>query len=104
MAKICETCDTKNRLGMCVGNEAEFKYCVRRTGSLSNVPGSITPFNEIDEIFTNPVWNELDHSSVIIDKNYYGMDEHMRLLWGRWDFDAKAKEADQEYPVGYIIC
>lgn len=104
MGKICETCDTKNRLGMCKGNDAEFKYCVRRTGSVSNVPSSITPFNEVDEIFANPVWDELDRSSVILDENYYGSGTHMKLLWGRWNFDKEAKEADQGYPVGYVIC
>lgn len=104
MAKICETCDTKNRLGMCDGNKGEFKYCVRRTGTLSNIPGSITPFNEIDEIFSNPVWNELEHDSVLLDTDFYGMSGHMRLLYGRWDWDRAAKEEDCLYPVGYVVC
>lgn len=104
MAKICETCDTRNRLCMCNGNESEFRYCVRRTGSLSNVPSSITPFNKLEEIFNNPIWDELDHSSVVLSEEYYGTDKHMRLLWGRWGFDIKAKEDNQGYPVGYVIC
>ena len=99
MAKICDTCDTKNRLGMCNGVCKEYKYCVRRTGSLGNVPGSIVQFNDVNEIFTHPAYEDLDESSVFISDSYYS-GEHMKLLYGRWKFD------DQKivYPVGYVIC
>ena len=104
MAKICETCDTKNRLGMCEGRAEEFRYCVRRTGSISNIPGSITPFNEIDEIFKNPVYDRLDHKSVFLDEEYYGSTHHMKLLFGRWKHDEKAIDDNYVYHVGYVIC
>lgn len=49
--KICETCDTRNRLCLCNGVEGDFKYCFRKVGSVYDLQETITPFNDLDEIF-----------------------------------------------------
>ena len=42
--KICETCDTRNRLCLCNGVEGDFKYCFRKVGSVYDLQETITPF------------------------------------------------------------
>lgn len=50
MNKICETCDTKNRLRLCSGRDGDFKYCFRKAGSTYGLEQTITPFNTTDEL------------------------------------------------------
>ena len=37
MNKLCEICDTRNRLGMCNGRDGDFKYCFRKVGSTNGL-------------------------------------------------------------------
>ena len=37
MNKLCEICDTRNRLGICNGRDGDFKYCFRRVGSMNGL-------------------------------------------------------------------
>jgi hypothetical protein len=93
MNKICETCDTKNRLHLCDGREGNFKYCYRKSGSLDGVEETITPFNSVDELYDK--LNYIEHGSLTM-KNYHG--EHMNILLGKYiDFD------DKLYPIGFVI-
>ena len=43
MNKLCEICDTRNRLCMCNGRDGDFKYCFRRVGSTNRLEETITP-------------------------------------------------------------
>lgn len=99
--KICETCDTRNRLCLCNGVEGDFKYCFRKVGSVYDLQETITPFNNLDEIFLNDCdyIKDLDKESLYLSKNYYDNTEHMRLLFGRFLGDS-----DKVYPVGFVIC
>lgn len=99
MNKICETCDTKNRLGLCDGKDGDFKYCYRKAGSLHGLSESITPFNTIEELYKkigHDRLNWIDKDSLYM-VHYY---KRINLLLGSYiDSDGKEKEC----PVGYII-
>jgi len=99
--KICETCDTRNRLCLCNGVKGDFKYCFRKVGSVYDLQETITPFNYLDEIFLNDCdyIKDLDRESLRLSKDYYGNNEHMRLLFGRFLGDS-----GKVYPVGFVIC
>lgn len=106
MNKICETCDTRNRLGMCNGLDGNFKYCYRPVGSISNIPGNITPFNTIDELFEKNDWiKSVIKESAVLDENYYGRGHHMKLLLGLFYGEPQEKiDSGINYPVGYVTC
>ena len=106
MNKICETCDTRNRLGMCNGLDGNFKYCYRPVGSISNIPGNITPFNTIDELFEkNDRIKSVIKESAVLDENYYGRGHHMKLLFGLYYGEPQEKiESKSYYPVGFVVC
>ena len=53
MNKLCEICDTRNRLGMCNGRDGVFKYCFRKVGSTHRLEETITPFNTLHELYKN---------------------------------------------------
>ena len=96
MNKICENCDTKNRLKLCNGNDGSFKYCFRKIGSLSGVKKSILPFNTLEELYSNSEYlsyTQLDSLHMI------PYCDHMMLLMGKYD---KKFGDNREYPLGYI--
>lgn len=103
--KICETCDTRNRLCMCNGIEGDFKYCFRKVGSVYDLQETITPFNNLDELFLNTCEyiRDLDRESLYLSDEYYGNSKHMRLLFGRFLGDS-GDSYDKGYPVGFVIC
>ena len=97
MSKICETCDTKNRLKLCNGREEDFKYCFRKVGSLHGVEESIQPFNELQELKNN---NFLDGWVIADSLHMVNYSSHINLLLGdSIDYDGTINEI----PVGYII-
>lgn len=97
MSKICETCDTKNRLKLCDEKEGEFKYCFRKVGSLDGVEESIQPFNELQELKNNSF---LDGWIIIDSLHMVDYSRHMNLLLGdSMDYDGAVKEI----PVGYVV-
>ena len=106
MNKICETCDTRNRLKMCDGKDGDFRYCYRPAGSTSNIIGNITPFNTIDELFEKNDWiKSVIKSTATLDRDYYGKDHHMKLLLGlRYGEPQEKIESKSYYPVGFVVC
>lgn len=90
--KICETCDVRLRLKMCDGKDGDVdtKYCFRRVGSVSNVPNSIKPFDEISEL---NIPDYIESETVEIE-DYHG--EHTGILIGVSKFDGF------RYPIGFI--
>ena len=105
MNNICKMCDTRNRLGMCSGRDGDFTYCFRPVGSVSNIPGNITPFNTIEELLENNKWLDVIENTVYLDDEYYGYGEHMKLLFGL--FNGETEEIikyDKRYPVGFVTC
>lgn len=115
MNKICETCDTRNRLRICNGRDGDFRYCFRRKGSLTNLDQTITPFNTIDELYEKCSWlngGEYPDSGYIkeqlyIDDQPYADEEHMRAMYGlhkkEEDLDEKI-ECGWLRKVGFVIC
>jgi len=98
MSKICATCDTKNRLGLCPGKEEDFKYCYRRVGSLEGLEDTITPFNTVEQLYDKlpETLSDVEKDSLII-KEYGGA--HVGILVGKYKYCGR----DKEYPIGYII-
>ena len=96
MSKICETCDTRLRLGLCKGKDEDFKYCFRKVGSVNGLEETITPFNTLDELYTKCKWLDwVEKDTLVLDEMDYG-DEHMRLLFGQ------EKGVNKTFPVGYV--
>ena len=101
MNKICETCDSKERLKICEGRDGNFKYCFRRVGSVAGLKDSITPFNEISEL-EDYTWA---YQGCRISE-YSG--EHMGILLGKFDplkNDLSSfldLDKEREYPIGFI--
>ncbi len=104
MNTICKTCDTRNRLGLCLGKDGKFDYCFRKVGSIEGLKETITPFTTIDDLFINccDYIQSLDKSSLILDSEFYGRNNHMKLMMGKFlgDNDNSIKQ----YPVGFVIC
>ena len=99
MNKICENCDTKNRLGLCKGRDGDFKYCFRRVGSTNGLEETVTPFSTLHELYKKCDWLDwIVPESLILDNKPYG-DEHMVLLWGQSEDQIGTNKAQ---PVGYI--
>ena len=94
MAKICDTCDTKLRLGLCNGKKEEFKYCFRKVGSLDELEETITPFDSLDQLCQKQ--NHIQEESLSMEEF---SDEHMGILMGRYADDT----TNSIYPVGFII-
>lgn len=102
MNKICETCDTRNRLGLCKGRDGEFKYCFRKVGSLSGLKETITPFTSIDELWDNCKWlHWMIKDSLVFDEVDYTKDGHMVLLLG--DYESERDGLVRLHPCGYVI-
>ena len=102
MSIICETCDTKNRLGMCSGKCGNFNYCFRKVGSVCDLEETITPFNTIEDLYSNPCHyiQSLDKDSLTLDSDFYGKDCHIKLMRGKFLHDYSQKL----HPVGFVIC
>lgn len=100
MNKICEHCDTRNRLHLCDGQDGDFQYCFRPVGSFANIPGNITPYNDVIELYAINKWlhEGVELSSLKLSDEMYGIDGHMKLLYGKFYGD------ENVYPVGYVIC
>lgn len=94
VCKICDTCDTKNRLCKCKGREGDFKYCYRKAGSTHGIEDSIFLFNDINELYDKICDVEVVADSLCI-KPYSG--EHISILMGKYIGDGN------EYPMGFII-
>lgn len=94
MNKICETCDTRCRLNMCIGREGKFKYCYRKCGSAEGLEESIRPFNNINELYYILNFPVIDNSLHI---ETYG--KNISILLGKYNLDNDVKE----YPMGFII-
>lgn len=115
MNKICETCDTRLRLGICKGKDGDFRYCFRRMGSLNGLEITITPFNTLDELYEKCRWlNGGEHpdngyikKQLYLDNVPYADDEHMRVLYGlhkkEEDLDEKI-ECGWVRKIGFVIC
>jgi len=105
MNSVCKTCDTRNRLGMCLGKDGDFTYCFRPVGSVSNIPGNITPFNTIDELLKNNKWLDVIEGTVYLDDEYYGCDKHMKLLLGLFNGETEENiKSGKRYPIGFVTC
>lgn len=90
---ICNTCDTRLRLNLCEGKYGDFKYCFRKCGSLEGTKESITPFNDLKELYdaaTVKTWGVTQ----LRMKAYGG--EHLDILIGKFPNGTLA-------PIGYII-
>lgn len=100
MNPICKTCDTRIRLRRCNGKNGNFKYCMRKVGSISGLEESIVQFNTIEDIKKNlnPYTDGFDFNSLWIDTNDYDVAGTMTLLWGR--FNNVSNGAD--HPIGYV--
>lgn len=100
MNKICEKCDTKCRLGLCQGKEGDFKYCFRKTGSLSGLKETITPFSTLHELYEKCEWLDwIVPESLILDNTPYAKSNTMVLLWGQTKNQIGTNKAQ---PIGYI--
>lgn len=105
MNDICITCDTRNRLRLCNGRDGNFLYCFRPVGSVSNIPGNITPFNTIEELLKNNKWLNVIEDTVYLDDEYYGISKHMKLLLGLFKGESEELIASgYKYPIGFVIC
>lgn len=93
MNKICTTCDTRLRLGMCNGKEGDFRFCFRRCGSIEGTKESIYQFNDIEELYESPTIKNLTIKNLKMT-NYYL--EHVGLVKGEYPDGTMA-------PVGYVI-
>lgn len=100
MNKICNTCDTKNRLNICNGRDGDFKYCFRKCGNLDGVFESITPFNNIEELYNcewfNQEWRKVKQGSLHVE-DYSG--EHIGILLGQYEEMGETKDS----PKGFVI-
>lgn len=115
MNKICKTCDTRCRLGICKGRDGDFKYCFRRVGTLNGLETTITPFNTIDELYEKSSWlngnGNPEHGYIkdqlYLDDQPYAGDEHMRALYGlcKQEEDLEQKmECGWVDKIGFVTC
>lgn len=94
MNKLCDICDTKNRLHMCNGKCENFKYCFRKVGSLDYLEESIQPFNNIQELKSNAFLQETNTNFDKLRIEKY--DENIGILF-------EIIECDIPVPRGFII-
>ena len=100
MNTICKTCDTRNRLGCCNGQDGDFKYCFRRVGSRTGLAETITPFNTLHEMYEKCNWlHWIVPETLILDNQPYGGGDDMVLLWGQSE---RQLGTNQGQPVGYV--
>ena len=100
MNKLCEICDTRNRLGICKGRDEDFKYCFRRVGSRNGLEETITPFNTLHELYEKCSWLEwIVPETLILENKPYGRGNDMVLLWGQSERQLGTNEGQ---PVGYV--
>lgn len=94
MNKLCENCDTRIRLKMCIGKEGEFRFCFRKVGSTEGLEESITTFNDLKELIEkSPTYFENVKVETLKIQWY---DIGTALLIGEW-VDGGVS------PVGFII-
>lgn len=100
MNKICKNCDTRCRLGLCDGREGDFKYCFRRTGSVSGLEDTITPFSTLHELYEKCSWLDwINPESLVLSNEPYGKN-YMVLLLGQ--YAEKIDGTIKNIPVGYV--
>ena len=100
MNKLCEICDTRNRLGICKGRDGDFKYCFRRVGSTNGLEKTITPFNTLHELYEKcDCLKWVVPETLELDNEPYGIGNHMVLLWGQSERQLGTNEGQ---PVGYV--
>ena len=97
MNKLCEICDTRNRLGICNGRDGDFKYCFRRVGSTHRLEETITPFNTLHELYEKCDWLDwIIPETIKLENKSYGSKNNMVLLMG------KSENTDEYLPVGFV--
>ena len=97
MNKLCEICDTKNRLGICNGRDGDFKYCFRRVGSTNGLEETITPFTTLHELYEKCSWLKwIVPGTLELENEPYGSKNNMVLLMG------KSENTDEYLPVGFV--
>ena len=97
MNKLCEICDTRNRLGMCNGRDGVFKYCFRKVGSTHRLEETITPFNTLHELYEKCDWLDwIIPETIKLENKSYGSKNNMVLLMG------KSENTDEYLPVGFV--
>lgn len=100
MNKLCEICDTRNRLGMCKGRDGDFKYCFRRVGSTNGLEETITPFNTLHELHEKcDCLKWVVPETLVLDNEPYCGENNMVLLWGQSERQLGTNEGQ---PVGYV--
>ena len=100
MNKLCEICDTRNRLGMCKGKNGDFKYCFRRVGTTNRLEETITPFNSLHELYEKCNWlHWVVPETLELESEPYGRENNMVLLWGQSERQLGTNEGQ---PVGYV--
>ena len=100
MNKLCEICDTRCRLGICNGNDGDFKYCFRKTGSTYGLEKTITPFNTLHELYEKCKWLDcIVPETLILDNKPYGSGNNMVLLWGQHKGQLGSKNGQ---PCGFV--
>lgn len=97
MNKLCEICDTRNRLGMCNGRDGDFKYCFRKVGSIHDLEETITPFNTLHELYKECDWLQwIVPETLKLEGEPYGGENNMVLLMGQ------SKVSNDYLPVGFV--
>lgn len=101
MNPICKTCDTRIRLRRCNGKNGDFKYCMRKVGSINGLEESIVQFNTFEDIKKN--LNSYTDGFIfdslwLDDTTDYDAAGTMTLLWGKW----RSCPDMVEYPIGYV--
>ena len=100
MNKLCEICDTRNRLGMCNGRDGDFKYCFRRVGSTNRLEETITPFTTLHELYEKCSWLKwIVPETLELENEAYGRGNNMVLLWGQSERQLGTNEGQ---PVGFV--
>lgn len=100
MNKLCEICDTRCRLGRCNGKDGNFKFCFRKTGSVSGLEETITPFNTLHELYKKCDWlHWIVPESLVLNNEPYGNENNMVLLWGQYNEQLGTNKAQ---PCGFV--
>ena len=100
MNKLCEICDTRNRLGMCNGRDGDFKYCFRRVGSTNRLEETITPFTTLHELYEKCSWLKwIVPETLELENEAYGRGNNRVLLWGQSESQLGTNEGQ---PVGFV--
>ena len=100
MNKLCEICDTRNRLGICNGRDGDFKYCFRRVGSMNGLEKTITPFTTLHELYEKCNWLDwIVPETLKLENEPYGRGNNMVLLCGQSERQLGTSERQ---PVGFV--